>query len=220
MENQDKQNQIAFYVAGSNKELLYNIDQLMSSRGILGFRDPRGRYHYLVDGRKGAPYAIRNIDDIARQLLREVERDEQTENLYATFYVDAVLNCYQFNRTLKGYHFLRSALIQIILNPSLRKPISKNLYPKVAELYQVKISQVSRNIRYCLECLQAAEQKSTKQVPLSFAEGGSLPKRTLKEIVKNYSNTECIMALERQIHLLIRRDRKRAISTDSSSQNN
>ncbi len=224
--NRRREKSIAFYVVSSSKELLQKVDQLMLEKGLIGFKDPMGRYHYIVDGRKGAPYAVKRIDDMAKIILRERGRNIEAEEMNANFYVEAVLSCYKFDHSLKGYQFLKYMLVQLTLNPSLRQPLSKTLYPLVADAFNVTISQVERNVRYCLEKLKEkeSEKNSKALLPLHFGERGPSLKpiktRVLIEGAKSYSNADAIRVLESEIQKLIRLDKKKAVTHDSPSDKN
>lgn len=52
---------------------------------------------------------------------------------------------------IKGYHYLRSAIILSINNPEMVNSITKILYPTVAKMYQTTSSRVERAIRHAIE---------------------------------------------------------------------
>ena len=52
---------------------------------------------------------------------------------------------------IKGYHYLRSAIILSIKNPDMVNSITKILYPTVAKMYQTTSSRVERAIRHAIE---------------------------------------------------------------------
>lgn len=66
-------------------------------------------------------------------------------------YADQILYEIKMNRDLKGYKFLRTAVILRYLHPEYQKNIYRGLFPKVAQMYGVKVSSVERNIRTVLE---------------------------------------------------------------------
>lgn len=212
VDEKKKKYSIAFHIAGSNAELLQNIHHLMAERGIVGLKDPAGKYHFIIDGRKGAPFAAKRIDDMARILLREQYEENEKEELNAEFYVDAVLECYCFQRTLKGYQYLRHILMNLILDPGLKGPLTKALYPLTARAFRISVSQIERNIRYCLDKLRERENGIEKdlQSEMTFCENGMGRHRVKRVLIQgrsHYGNSEAIDALELQIRQLIRRDR-------------
>ena len=52
---------------------------------------------------------------------------------------------------IKGYHYLRTAIILSINNPEMVNSITKLLYPTVAKMYQTTSSRVERAIRHAIE---------------------------------------------------------------------
>jgi len=52
---------------------------------------------------------------------------------------------------IKGYHYLRTAILASIHNPSLLESVTKQLYPTVAKAYHTTSSRVERAIRHAIE---------------------------------------------------------------------
>ncbi len=52
---------------------------------------------------------------------------------------------------IKGYHYLRSAILASIDNPELLESITKMLYPTVAQKFNTTSSRVERAIRHAIE---------------------------------------------------------------------
>ena len=52
---------------------------------------------------------------------------------------------------IKGYHYLRDAIIMVIGEVSLLGAVTKELYPKIAEKFQTTPSRVERAIRHAIE---------------------------------------------------------------------
>lgn len=52
---------------------------------------------------------------------------------------------------IKGYHYLRTAILESIQEPSLLDSITKQLYPAVAKAYRTTASRVERAIRHAIE---------------------------------------------------------------------
>lgn len=218
---------VAFYISSSNQDLLNKVNHIMAEQGVLGLKDPAGRYHYIIDGSKGAPYAARRLGEVASFIAKDDEKTRTAKELDAEFYVDAVLSCYNFDRSLKGFIFLRYMMISLILDPSLRQPLSKTLYPLCAEFFSVTINQVERNLRYCLHRLKEREQEKNtciKKTNLVLSEKNIFISdnkyRVLMEDVAVYSNADAIKILERETRKLIKLDQKKAINNDSLNTKN
>lgn len=52
---------------------------------------------------------------------------------------------------IKGYRFLRTAILESAANPSYLESVTKKLYPRVAEIYQTESARVERAIRHAIE---------------------------------------------------------------------
>ena len=52
---------------------------------------------------------------------------------------------------IKGYHYLREAILRTVKSPELINSVTKLLYPAVAKAYQTTASRVERAIRHAIE---------------------------------------------------------------------
>ena len=147
----DNQEKLAFYVAANDRDMLGKINQLLARNGCVGFTDTAGRVHYLIDGRRGVPYASRRILETTGQILRD--RQQQDSETWKYFYqvVDRTLATHGIRSKLNGYHYLRCILLAAGLGETQIRPVSKTVYPLVAEQYKVRVSQIERDIRYALK---------------------------------------------------------------------
>ena len=143
--------EISFYIAASDQEIMQQIKRLMKQNGYIGVTDTAGRMHYVVDGQRGTPYASRRILEAAGQILLDRQQSEYSVQALIHKSVDLILLKHQIRPELNGYRFLRFMLLYIGLDHTKIKPITKRLYPLVAERFQVRVSQVERDIRYALE---------------------------------------------------------------------
>ncbi len=142
---------LGFYIASSDQDILSQVGKLMSRNGYVGVMDTAGRLQYLVDGRRGSPYAARRIVEAASRVVRD--RQEQAEPLVLQMgpAVDQVLATHAVRPELKGYRYLRYMLLQVGLDEAQLRPISKTLYPAAAGHFRVSTAQVERDIRYALQ---------------------------------------------------------------------
>lgn len=158
---QDKMNpsssELGFYLTSSDRDLLNKVDEIMGKQGVVGLRDALGRIHYVVDGRKGSPYAARRINEAAVSIAKEQKNEGLELAKRHTAAIDHVLLGYRFLRTLRGYRFLRHMLQLSLADPSLLHPISKRLFPETGRYYRVSPSQVERNVRYLMDRLAEDE---------------------------------------------------------------
>ncbi len=150
--------QTGFYIASSDHELLGQVSRLIGKQGMLGMIDTAGRLQYLVDGRRGSPLAARRILDTTQRLLRDQLLDPDDLRPIRVMAVDEILRRWQLPNRLKGYRFLRHILILAAGNDFVLRPISKTLYPSVAEQFKVSYAQIERDIRYSLKCRPGPDQ--------------------------------------------------------------
>lgn len=52
---------------------------------------------------------------------------------------------------IKGYHYMRTAIMMVVKNPDLLNFITKQLYPDIAKSYSTTSSRVERAIRHAIE---------------------------------------------------------------------
>ncbi len=52
---------------------------------------------------------------------------------------------------IKGYHYLRDAIIKAVNNPEIINAVTKQLYPSVAKRFETTSSRVERAIRHAIE---------------------------------------------------------------------
>lgn len=142
--------QTNFFIAASDYDLLNQVTRLINRQGMLSLMDTSGRVQYLVDGRRGSPLAARRILDTTQRLLRDRYLDPDDLKPLQSLAVDEVLRRWKLPVRLKGFRYLRMLLLMSAGNDMILRPIGKNLYPAIAEQFNVSYSQIERSIRYCL----------------------------------------------------------------------
>lgn len=65
--------------------------------------------------------------------------------------VSELLHSFGMPANIKGYAYVRSAIVLAIEDPEVLESITKVLYPKVAEKYNTTPSRVERGIRHAIE---------------------------------------------------------------------
>ncbi|MGI6325970.1 MAG: sporulation initiation factor Spo0A C-terminal domain-containing protein [Saccharofermentanales bacterium] len=143
--------QIGFYIAAGDQELLAQVKKLMSRNGCLGVMDTAGRVQYLIDGRMGSPFAARRIMETADRLLLDRQAHLSPFKRCLGRAVDQVLSRHNLRPELKGYRYLRYMLLLAGDDETCLRPVSKTLYPAAADHFRVKVSQVERDIRYAIQ---------------------------------------------------------------------
>lgn len=153
--------QPGFYLAASDQDLLNQVSRLLKRQGLVGLMDTAGRIHYVIDGRRGPPFAARRILETTQRILRDRILDPDDLQPLRLLAVEQVLGLYQIPTQLKGYRYLRYLLQLAAGNDAQLRPVSKTLYPAAAEYFKVSIDQVERDIRY------AVHQPQSKAAALS-----------------------------------------------------
>ncbi len=79
----------------------------------------------------------------------QVNKKDEKENLEAL--VTNVIHEVGVPAHIKGYQFLREAIIMVVNNINIVNQITKELYPEIAEKYATTPSRVERAIRHAIE---------------------------------------------------------------------
>ncbi len=85
------------------------------------------------------------------QMLATMSETFRTPANYIESTVSEVIHNIGVPANIKGYHFLRTAIIMCIDNTENLHSITKLLYPKVAKFYNTTPSRVERAIRHSIE---------------------------------------------------------------------
>ncbi|MBQ2263789.1 MAG: sporulation transcription factor Spo0A [Oscillospiraceae bacterium] len=92
------------------------------------------------------------IGTLAQRILTLTEQNQNagnTQDLEVT--VTDVIHQLGVPAHIKGYHYLRAAILASIDNPELLESITKMLYPTVAQKFNTTSSRVERAIRHAIE---------------------------------------------------------------------
>ena len=84
------------------------------------------------------------------KLVEIIESKENAEN-DLELKVTQILRQMGIPASIKGYRYLRKAIIETVKDKSLMDSITKILYPKIAESFEVSSSRVERAIRRAIE---------------------------------------------------------------------
>ena len=144
------EDELGFYVAASDQDMLSQINRIMHRSGYVGVMDTAGRMHYIVDGRRGSPFVSRRIMETTGRIIRDQMSDSYPLQDCLSQVVDGILAKHALRPELKGCRYLRYLLLLIGLDESKLRPISKTLYPEAARHFQVSIAHIERDIRYAL----------------------------------------------------------------------
>ena len=107
-----------------------------------------------------------------RLIQKEAEEPMLDENPFRNLEgeVSVLLSRMGISASIKGYHFIRKAVILAVEDEEVLVGITKGLYPDIAKMYKTSASKVERAIRHAIE---SAWKKNGPQV--YFETAGYLP---------------------------------------------
>lgn len=88
---------------------------------------------------------------LAERILSITSQRTQTSAQDLEITVTDVIHQLGVPAHIKGYHYLRAAILASIDNPELLDSITKMLYPTVAQIFNTTSSRVERAIRHAIE---------------------------------------------------------------------
>lgn len=106
----------------------------------------------------------------AMKTEQEAEREEINPFLHLEGEISVLLSRMGISASIKGYHFIRKAVILAVEDEDVLVGITKGLYPDIARMYKTSASKVERAIRHAIE---SAWKKNGPQV--YFETAGYLP---------------------------------------------
>ena len=98
-----------------------------------------GQQPIHLQGSEGLEQLYHSILNIPRDTQRGI--DEQIGMIFLTLGIPA---------SVKGFRYLREAIKLTISEPNAMTPITKRLYPAIAERYGVSAASVERSIRHAI----------------------------------------------------------------------
>ncbi|NLK02714.1 MAG: hypothetical protein GX314_06615 [Clostridiaceae bacterium] len=154
---------IHIYLAASDKDLLNQVNRVLQKRGMMGLVDMSGRIKFVLDGRKGANYAARRFSDYASEVALSFRDQLAVDDSLVESCIDNIMSGYGFRTRLRGYVLLKRMLFLTFRDPALISPITKRLYPVIAEEFRITLPQIERNLRYLIKTLLDDETSSLRQ---------------------------------------------------------
>ena len=133
--------------------------------------------------------------------VREAEKEEIPEAVENPFRnlegeISVLLSRMGISASIKGYHFIRKAVMMAVEDQDVLVGITKGLYPDIAKMYRTTPSKVERAIRHAIE---SAWKKNGPQVYFEVA--GYLP-------AEKPTNGQFIAALSEYFRLQEERPKK------------
>ena len=109
---------------------------------------------YGVDYFMIKPQSYENICTIAHELLNGMTtaaQPQKEKNINVENEISCFLKSLGIPAHLDGYKYIRSALLYTINDPSIISPITKKLYPALAEKYNTTKNCIERAMRHAIE---------------------------------------------------------------------
>ena len=130
---------------------------LVSSASTLNtLYDTAGRYgasYYMIKPQSCDSICdtIRDMCGVPRESLAQVPAGIKDESCDLEAVVTEYIHELGVPAHIKGYHYLRTAIMMVVKDMDLLNYITKELYPEIAKAYQTTSSRVERAIRHSIE---------------------------------------------------------------------
>ena len=148
----------------------FDIDVLMKRMKEFKFYEP-------IPAKGG--FTSREIKSQYIELAPESKKDEN--NLEAL--VTNVIHEVGVPAHIKGYQYLREAIMMVVNDIDIINQITKQLYPEIAEKYKTTPSRVERAIRHAIEVAWGRGQTDTVESIFGYTVSASKGKPTNSEFI-------------------------------------
>lgn len=118
------------------------------------------------------------------QLLQETKAQESLENQVTDMIHEIGIPAH-----IKGYHYLREAILMAIDDMDVLNAITKILYPTVAKRYQTTSSRVERAIRHAIEVAWSRGKLDTLEELFGYTVSNGKGKPTNSEFIALVADT-------------------------------
>lgn len=114
-----------------------------------------GASYFVIAPFEAQPLAerIKEVCGIASNVSHKITVPGQTATMPVSLEVQVTEILHQIGvpAHIKGYHYLRDAIIMAVETPDIINAVTKQLYPSVAKRYDTTSSRVERAIRHAIE---------------------------------------------------------------------
>ena len=136
-------------------------------------------FKYYEPGSIKGSFANREIKQQYIEIAPESKKDEG--NLEAL--VTNVIHEVGVPAHIKGYQYLREAIMMVVNDIDIINQITKQLYPEIAEKYKTTPSRVERAIRHAIEVAWGRGQTETVESIFGYTVSASKGKPTNSEFI-------------------------------------
>lgn len=129
--------------------------------------------------------SITSIPTATSVPMQETTQDSMTEvtakdlEIIVTSYIHEV----SVPAHIKGYQYLREAIIMSVEDPEMLNSITKILYPSIAKKYQTTPSRVERAIRHAIEVAWSRGRRETLEAIFGYTISANRGKPTNSEFI-------------------------------------
>ena len=92
-----------------------------------------------------------DISETARRMMQLLHHQESSPHVPLEMKITDILHEIGVPAHIKGYHYLRNAIMHSIKDPEMLESVTKLMYPTVAKEYGTTPSRVERAIRHAIE---------------------------------------------------------------------
>lgn len=136
-------------------------------------------FKYYQPGTIKGSFAAREIKQQYIEIAPENKKDE--EHLEAL--VTNVIHEVGVPAHIKGYQYLREAIMMVVNDIDIINQITKQLYPEIAEKYKTTPSRVERAIRHAIEVAWGRGQTDTVESIFGYTVSAAKGKPTNSEFI-------------------------------------
>lgn len=136
----------SFYLAGSEKDMMKRISDILRKQGYLGVAEPNGRTQFFLEADSNPYRVLKRIRDA--QLA--YPSDSQSFVHEDTQLIQAILKSQGFKRHLTGTDLLVQVLTMITRDQRIHRNSNTDIYHELQRITGRSPSQIERNIRYAI----------------------------------------------------------------------
>lgn len=129
------------------------VSSASSLSGVFDIATKYGASYFMMKPQSGESVSeiIRDMCGIAKTYVLPEERQIKLSESDMESVVTGYIHDLGVPAHIKGYNYLRTAILMVINDMDLLNYITKELYPEIAKAYQTTSSRVERAIRHAIE---------------------------------------------------------------------
>lgn len=160
-------------IINSTKTLLKDYFESNNLRVVVEFFEGKEEIKQIIIS-KSDDNDLKKVTEREESILKEVNVETEIAEIFHQLGVPA---------HIKGYHYLRAAIMMGYENVEVLNAITKVLYPEVAKKYQTTPSRVERAIRHSIEVAWAKGNKEKIDEIFGYTVDESKGKPTNSEFI-------------------------------------